>query len=247
MRVSIQSDVGGDKSPKLLTSSPDSPRVIVKSGGAGGLDWIQLSNSSPLPFLCESIQHQLRVTRTSNKLKLKLKRKKESCVFFSLFLLIFISSCFFFFFWFLFWASVPSIVDGQNIWLFCPATLSTLNSLFLFFYFIFSCEKDRRRLSRTQFNLPWLLLPLVSLLFLYNHFGCTRKSGSTFLGRPFKLIARVTQSTGKDKRTDRKRKKLFQLTLRRRNGTGLCNHDVISKPNAFITARQIFSFSFELS
>jgi hypothetical protein len=96
MRVSIQSDVGGAKSPKLLTSSPDSPRVIVKSGGAGGLDWIQLSSSSPLPFLCESIQHQLRVTRTSNKLKLKLKRKnkeKESCVFFSLFLLIFISSC----------------------------------------------------------------------------------------------------------------------------------------------------------
>lgn len=99
MRVSIQSDVGGAKSPKLLTSPSDSPRVIVKSGGAGGLDWIQLS-SSPLPFLCESIQHQLRVTRTSNKLKLKLKRKKEkkeSCLFFfSLFFLIFISSCCFF-------------------------------------------------------------------------------------------------------------------------------------------------------
>lgn len=172
------------------------------------------------------------------------------CLFFSLsfdfhFLLLF------FFGGFLFWASVPSIVDEPNIWLFCPATLSLpLTPFFLFFYFIFSCEKDRRRLSRTQFNLPWLLLPLVSLLFLYNHFGCTRKSGSAFLGRPFKLIARITQSTGKDKRTDRKKekkKKLFQLTLRRRNGTGLCNHDVISKPNAFITARQIFSFSFELS
>jgi hypothetical protein len=151
----------------------------------------------------------------------------------------------------LFWASVPSIVDGPNIWLFCPATLSLpLTPFFLFFYFIFSCEKDRRRLSRTQFNLPWLLLPLVSLLFLYNHFGCTRKSGSAFLGRPFKLIARVTQSTGKDKRTDRKKekkkKKLFQLTLRRRNGTGLCNHDVISKPNAFSTARQIFFFFWTL-
>lgn len=69
---------GGPKVPSYWPVLLVSPRVIVKSGGTGGLDWIQLSSSSPLPFLCESIQHQQRVTRsTSNKLKLKLKRKKE--------------------------------------------------------------------------------------------------------------------------------------------------------------------------
>jgi hypothetical protein len=128
---------GGAKSPKLLTSSPDSPRVIVKSGGAGGLDWIQLSSSSsPLPFLCgvdpAPAKGHTYIQQTQAKTQKK-KREKESCVFFSFFLLIFISFCC----CFLFWASVPSIVDGPNIWLFCPATLSLPLTPFFCFLFYF--------------------------------------------------------------------------------------------------------------